>query len=220
MKRIPEPEIMDGADQANAYASADFNESNSLFVNLFSEKYGQPLRSEKILDLGCGPGDIMFRLSEKSDSLTLHGLDGSGEMLAIAEKINKGKYQNHNIQFIEGIIPGTELPSKKYDVIISNSLLHHLHEPQHFWNEIIQFSDPGTFVFVMDLFRPVSIDDAKRIVETYSANEPDVLKTDFYNSLLAAFESIEIKQQLELAGIKGFQVETVSDRHQIVWGTL
>ncbi len=34
------------------------------------------------------------------------------------------------VQFVEGMLPGARLPLPRYDAIISNSLLHHLHEPQ------------------------------------------------------------------------------------------
>ncbi len=34
MKRIPEPELMDGAEQASAYAEADFSEPHDHFMIL------------------------------------------------------------------------------------------------------------------------------------------------------------------------------------------
>ena len=35
MRRIPEPELMDDAEQAKAYAEADFSEPNQRFLELF-----------------------------------------------------------------------------------------------------------------------------------------------------------------------------------------
>ncbi|HKQ32116.1 MAG TPA: SAM-dependent methyltransferase, partial [Thermodesulfobacteriota bacterium] len=61
-------------------------------------------------------------------------------------------------------------------------------------------------------------DEARRLVETYSPDEPDILKRDFYNSLLAAFETGEVKTQLVEAGLGSFTVERASDRHLIVYG--
>ena len=46
--------------------------------------------------------------------------------------------------------------------------------------------------------------------------EPPVLKRDFYNSLLAAFEIEEVRAQLAAAGMSGLSVRTVSDRHLLV----
>jgi hypothetical protein len=70
----------------------------------------------------------------------------------------------------------------------------------------------------MDLIRPGTAGEARRLVETYSPDEPDILKRDFYNSLLAAFEIDEVKQQLKEAGLGGLKVSRVSDRHLIVYG--
>ena len=50
MERIPEPELMDGAEQALAYAQADFEEPNSRFVATFVERFGEP---EEVADAVC-----------------------------------------------------------------------------------------------------------------------------------------------------------------------
>ena len=59
---------------------------------------------------------------------------------------------------------------------------------------------------------------AHRLVEHYSGDEPEVLKQDFYLSLLAAFEPEEVEEQLAAAGLSGLSVKVVSDRHLIVFG--
>ncbi len=79
---------------------------------------------------------------------------------------------------------------------------------------------PGAAVLVMDLFRPESEADAWRIVEQYSASEPEVLKRDFFNSLCAAFTPDEVREQLAAAGLGALHVQTVSDRHLTVSGRL
>ena len=71
-------------------------------------------------------------------------------------------------------------------------------------------------VFVADLFRPRDRAEAGRLVELYSAREPEALKRDFFNSLLAAFTPEEVKGQLSRSGLDGFKVEVVSDRHMAV----
>jgi hypothetical protein len=56
------------------------------------------------------------------------------------------------------------------------------------------------------------------LVETYSADEPRLLRRDFYNSLLAAFTPVEVRSQLRRAGLRELKVEAVSDRHLLVFG--
>ena len=72
----------------------------------------------------------------------------------------------------------------------------------------------------MDLLRPADRATAKKFVSMYAADEPDVLQTDFFNSLLAAFEVDEIGAQLARAGLGHLPLEVVSDRHVVVWGVV
>ena len=61
MDRTPEPELMDDAEQARAYAEADFEEPNSHFLALYAEKFSDA--QGNVIDLGCGPGEITIRFA-------------------------------------------------------------------------------------------------------------------------------------------------------------
>ena len=118
------------------------------------------------------------------------------------------------------LLPSPSLPVAHYDLILSNSLLHHLHDPQVLWRTIRETAKPGAIVLVMDLMRPASAAWAEALVATYAAGAPEVLRTDFRNSLLAAFEPQEVLGQLKEAGLEGLEVGVVSDRHLAVSGRL
>ena len=219
MQRIEEPELMDEPGQARAYAEADFEEPNSQFVAHVLAWLGELPRGAAILDLGCGPGDITLRLARSLPTARVHGLDGSPAMLAIARK-RLAAEPDGRVAFIQGLVPGAELPLQGYDAIVSNSLLHHLHQPAGFWETIADTGSPGAPVVVMDLFRPPDEATALALVETYAAGEPEVLRKDFHASLLAAFEPDEVRDQLAACRLGGFTVETVSDRHMLIRGRL
>ena len=51
-------------------------------------------------------------------------------------------------------------------------------------------------------------------------DEMEVLKRDFFNSLMAAFTPAEIRKQLKKGGLSGLAVETISDRHLLVFGRM
>ncbi len=211
---------MDEVEQARAYALADFDEPNRRFVEHFEAAFPE-LRTGAVLDLGCGPGDIVLRLATRHPALVVHGLDGSAAMLHFAcERLHQAPALGGRVQFVEGVLPGAALPLAAYDAVISNSLLHHLHEPAHFWRAVRDAGSPGAAVLVMDLFRPDSEQAAWAIVERYSGSEPDVLKRDFFASLCAAFEPDEIRAQLVECGLGSLEVRTVSDRHLLVTGRL
>lgn len=219
MKRIPEPELMDDEAQARAYAEADFEEPNSHFAALFDEFIGRLPEGAAVLDLGCGPGDITLRIAAAHPQIEIHGLDGSGAMLAFGHAaLAQQPELRDRVSFIEGLVPDALLPRARYDAVISNSLLHHLHDPETLWRMIQARARPGAPVLVMDLMRPADEATAQALVAQYAANEPEVLRRDFYNSLLAAFELEEVRQQLELAGLARLEVRAVSDRHLLVSG--
>lgn len=219
MERAPEPELMNDLEQAKAYARADFEESNSLFVELFKKNFSTSF-SGVALDLGCGPADICIRFAQFFPECFVHGVDGAPNMLQYGKMAVTEQKIAGRITLVEGLLPDVDLPGLHYDAIISNSLLHHLVDPQVLWQTIKKFGKSGTFVLVMDLLRPASQEEAHAIVERYSGKEPEILKEDFFNSLLAAYSVLEVGDQLDSAKLSCLEVEVVSDRHFAVKGVL
>jgi len=62
LERLPEPEeLMDGEEQARAYAAADFADVNQSFVDRFRATFPE-LSAGYVVELGCGPADNPMRL--------------------------------------------------------------------------------------------------------------------------------------------------------------
>ncbi len=221
MKRRLEPELMDSAEQALAYAEADFSESNTLFLELLSQKRPGTLEGARALDLGCGPADISIRFLRTYPNATCDALDGAQAMLDLARiALDKLPGVASRCRLIHDRLPSTQLPGTHYDLILSNSLLHHLHDPQVLWRGIQEVAKPGALVLVMDLMRPASAGWIEALVATYADGAPAVLRADFRNSLFAAFEPQEVVAQLAEAGLTTLEVSVVSDRHLAVSGRL
>jgi len=218
MKRTVEPELMSADEQAQAYAQANFEAAHNSYPRLFEEKFPRRPAKALALDLGCGPCDVTIRFAKANPSYVFHAVDGSAAMLKYARSAVTRQKLSRRIRLVEGFIPGAPIPKPAYDVIISSSFLHHLHDPQVLWRTIRQFCRPTTMVFVPDLRRPTSKAKARALVKAYSGGEPEVLRRDFYNSLLAAFTPAEVRRQLRKAGLRGLRVEVVSDRHLLVFG--
>jgi ubiquinone/menaquinone biosynthesis C-methylase UbiE len=221
MNRIPEQELMSDSEQARAYAAADFEEPHSAVIRLFQQTFGQQLPGRSVLDLGCGPGDITFRFARAYPDCIVHGVDGSGAMLSLARKaLAQALDLRGRVLFIQALLPEIELPLPHYAAVISNSLLHHLPDPQALWESIKCFAGPGAPVCIVDLKRPDSLSEAQRLTDTYARGEPEILQRDFYKSLCAAFEPGELEEQLLAAGLQHFSVTTVSDRHVMITGRM
>jgi ubiquinone/menaquinone biosynthesis C-methylase UbiE len=220
MKRVPEPEIMNGREQAKAYAMADFKAPNQMFVDLFVRNFFGLQVTGPVLDLGCGPADIPIRFALQYPQCRVCGVDGAEVMLEYGRQSINERGLGDRITLIEGILPNITLPLDNYDALLSNSLLHHLDDPQVMWRTIKECCKKDAAVLIMDLFRPAGREEARKIVEKYSANEPAILKEDFYHSLLAAYSLDEVKKQLETAELAHLNIEQTSDRHFIASGFL
>ncbi len=219
MKRTLEPELMETTAQARAYAEADFEAPHSRLVTLFQERFPEAPRHAHVLDLGCGPGDVALRFATAYPGWMIDGVEGSAAMLAAAEVCHRRHPGlRGRVRLLHGLLPDCRLPRDHYDVVLSNSLLHHLHDPSALWNSVLRYAAPGAPVFIADLRRPATETEARRLTDVYTRGEPDILRHDFHASLLAAFEPDEIVSQLDAAGLAHMRVEIVSDRHVLVWG--
>jgi ubiquinone/menaquinone biosynthesis C-methylase UbiE len=218
MQRVPEPELMNDFAQARAYAMADFEEPHSLFMQLFKQHFSAPI-DDAVVDLGCGSGDITVRFAETFPACRIYGVDGANRMLQFARNRIDHQRLHERIKLIQATLPNVNLPLQKFNTIISNSLLHHLADPAMLWQMVRHYTQPGSRIFMMDLLRPESRAVAEQMVQRYASGEPQILKEDFLNSLLAAYRVAEVEAQLKQLGMDYLQVTVVSDRHLLVAGT-
>lgn len=213
VERILEPELMEDEQQVIAYSNANFKSSDQLLIRFLVNNANRKI--EKVLDLGCGSADLDIELAKQLKDINILAVDGSSKMLEIAGKRIRDENLTKSIEVKNGRLPNLDIEPGKYDIIISKDLLHHIPDPFDFWHEVERLSGDNTQIFVMDLVRPNSKDEAKRIVETVAQNEQEILKLDFYNSLLAAFTIEEIKAQLERTRLN-FHIDMLGERHFIV----
>ena len=218
MQRVAEPELMNDADQALVYAQADFSEPHDHFVELFKQSLSDDKFEGCILDLGCGPGDICLRMARAFPEAEIFGVDGAEAMLALGREAIKQQGLAARVRLLKAYLPMDNAPTQHYAAITSNSLLHHLADPNVLWQSIQANAQKGTQIFIMDLMRPESTEQATKLVDIYAADEPAILRHDFYHSLLAAYTVDEVAAQLAEHGMRHLQIEVVSDRHFIVHG--
>ncbi len=223
LKRIPEPELMDGAEQVRAYANADFNNGDQAMVARLAELCGDD-PGPRLVDLGCGPGNISSRLAQRWPQATVVGIDGAARMLAVARaRVAAQPELAGRLRYAQALLP-LEDPSRlaaAFSLVTSNSLLHHLHDPLVLWQALAQLAAPGAFVYVRDLRRPASSEALEALVLEQMVGAPAVLRQDYRASLHAAFTPEEVMQQLEQVGLAAqLQVAPLQERYLEVWGRL
>ena len=215
---------MEDEAQVLAYAAADFEEVNQGFLDRFRE-YFPEFTEGHILDLGCGPGHITDYLrslgvfARAFPACRITGVDASEPMIGLAGVAVKQAGLADRITFRCERFQGVSL-IEPVDAVVSNSLLHHVPNPLQFWYRLRQLVKPGSPVLVMDLLRPDSLEEAQAIVDRNAAKEPEILRRDFYNSLLAAFTEDEVAAQLAEMNLSRLIVDVVDDRHWVVSGII
>ena len=232
MERIVEPELMDDPLQARAYAEADFDRSDQAFTERFLALLGQPF-PDGIVDLGCGPGNISFRLAAALPQARVLGLDGAASMVALAaehQQRHPGAWPQLRFQQLKLPLIDPAALGGPFAAVVSNSLLHHLHDPQVLWQAVGQLAAPGATIYIKDLRRPASAAAADALTERHAAGAAAVLRRDFRASLAAAFTAAEVEAQLakasQLWGAAGtdgttwpaFTVAEVEDRYLEIHG--
>ena len=227
MKRTPEPELMQSPSQVRAYADADFSRSDSMVIKSLEKyltKIGRTLNNDdSIFDIGCGPGNIAERIAKNWPFAKVVGIDGSRQMLDEAEKkLYKNLTKNLTYKLIEinSLSTGEINFPFTADVLVSNSALHHFHDPYRFWGALKKLGKNNCIHIHRDLIRPDSMEKALEIKEKYLLNSPQILKKDFYASLKASFTVDEVKKQLVNAGLSQLEVSQVDELYFEIIGTI
>lgn len=217
MERVLEPELMDDEQQSVAYAQADFSTSNQFFVDSLVRDFPTHLRD--IVDIGCGPADVVIRLAKAVPGAVITALDGSAPMIALGRAAARAARVDDRLTLLHARIPGPPPAAQSFDAVLSKDLLHHLPDPQVLWTEVKRLGRPGAAVYVMDLVRPETPDAAQAMVQDGAGSEDPILQRDFYNSLLAAFTLDEVRSQLSTAGLD-MTVALAGVRHMLIRGNL
>ena len=230
VERVTEPELMCSYLQVKAYAEADFSDTDENIIKkleAFLRNKGKKVdENTSIVDLGCGPGNIAQRIALKWPSAQILGIDGSEEMLKIARRRAALLADDFDLKGLSYLQTDISLIAKGLvkvplaDIVVSNSLLHHLHDPLVFWNAIKNVSSCGAIQYHRDLERPASSKEVLEMQRKYLPDSPFALRKDYIASLHAAFTVIEVREQIQTVGLNGLNVLKVDERYLEVAGTV
>lgn len=214
MQRVLEPEYMDTSDEANAYAAMDFTAVNQAVVDAFLALGGGSCRN--VVDLGTGPGDIPLLLAQRSAIPRIVGVDAAATMLALAAPKAQQLGLSARVRFEQADVKALPHATGAFDGVFSNTILHHIPEPVLFLREAARVLAPGGVLLIRDLYRPSSLQEAKRLVALHAAAADRSQQQLLLDSLCAALTLAEARACADAAGLGRARVAMTSDRHYTI----
>jgi ubiquinone/menaquinone biosynthesis C-methylase UbiE len=101
--------------------------------------------SDRLLDVGCGTGVLLHRLSRQSPDARLSGVDPVPEMLAVARRRLPPE-----VELREGWAERLPFESGQFDVVVSSNVFHYIRQPAAALREMSRVLRPGGRLLITD----------------------------------------------------------------------
>jgi ubiquinone/menaquinone biosynthesis C-methylase UbiE len=234
LPRILEPELMDTEDDAREYDTMDHTTVNAQFVTDFlaagdwsnyrSENSARvstpdaiigpvPFLPGPILDLGAGTAQIPIELCRRAPHIHVTAVDAAESMLGLAQENVAAAGFSGRIELVLANAKNLPFDAATFSAVISNSILHHIAEPQQVIGEAARVAAPGGLLFHRDLCRPHDELQLEHLVTTYAGAATAYQRRLFADSLRAALTLEEIRHLVASFGFPPDTVSMTSDRH-------
>jgi tRNA (cmo5U34)-methyltransferase len=104
-----------------------------------------PSHAGKVLELGCGTGNLSLQLAEALPLAALTLVDGSGEMISLVRSRleNSGPIPGERITYVESRFEELEFSSGSFDLVVSSISLHHVLDKSKLYARIRSFMSAG-----------------------------------------------------------------------------
>lgn len=210
MDRILEPEVMDTWLEATAYDAMDFVAVNTVFA---TEAIALDPHAIKILDVGTGTARIPILMCQHQPQYLITGVDLAQSMLIIGHRnvAEAGLTQRIRLERVDS--KKMPYPDLEFDMIISNSLVHHLPDPLSFFGEIKRLVRPGGAILIRDLIRPENDLLVNELVAKVGGDYDSHQQQLFHDSLKAALTLAEVQELIDRVGLSQVKLTQSSELH-------
>ncbi len=201
---------MDTAEAAEAYDAMGHGEVDDAFVQRVIELGAN---AGHFLDVGTGPAQIPILLAQRCPHIHITAIDLSKEMLKIAKRHVADADLTDRITLELVDAKTLPYPDNTFDGLISNSIVHHIHDSLRALKEMGRVVKSEGVVLIRDLIRPETPADAQAFVDRYAAEDTPCQQKLYYDSFLAAFTLAEVNQMLTEMNMPCAVVVQTTDRH-------
>ena len=130
LPRVLEPEVMDDEAEVAEYDAMPHDDVNARFVEDFLVRFPPgAIATATVLDLGTGTALIPLLLLQREPGLRVTAVDRSAAMLRMAARHACRFGQQERLDLVEADVCRLPFADRSFDMVLSNSLLHHLPEP-------------------------------------------------------------------------------------------
>lgn len=155
-ERVPSPESMDSPAVAAAFNRVAGWPQMRLLRWYVVRRIKNLVQRGEAVDIGCGPGHLIFDLARQVPDLQLTGVDMSAEVLAQAETYAAQYHFGDSVTFKKGSAQAVPFPDETFDLVVSTLSLHHWREPLPVLDEVVRILRPGGAFLIFDLRRDMA----------------------------------------------------------------
>ena len=210
MNRILEPEVMDTWLEATAYDAMDFESVNTGFA---TDAIDLDPHAIKILDVGTGTARIPILMCHQRPQYLITAVDLAQSMLIIGQRNVEEASLNQRIRLERVDSKRMPYPDLEFDMVISNSLVHHIPDPLSLFQEIKRLVRPGGAILIRDLIRPESDDIVNELVAKIGKEYDTYQQQLFRDSLNAALTLVEVQDMIDRVGLAQVELAQSSELH-------
>ncbi|MGH9378467.1 MAG: class I SAM-dependent methyltransferase [Terriglobia bacterium] len=219
LPRKPEAEVMEQRDGVEAYASAASQAHLDALDDAFVDRVlSLGIQKGFALDVGTGPGQIPLKIARRCSRLHLVGLDRSAAMLRMARETALKSGLGDCVEFMLADASRLCFPAASFDLVISNSLLHHLNNPVQAFNEMARVTKPGGKILVRDLRRPSRLAFAAHVA-WHGRHYSGRMKALCEDSVRAAYTPAELRELAQKAGLESARLFLEGGAHMGIENT-
>jgi ubiquinone/menaquinone biosynthesis C-methylase UbiE len=210
LPRIPEPEVMDDSGEVEAYSSAAAQAHLDAIDNTLIDHALRLVRGceqGRGLDIGTGPGQIVIKLARRLTRWSFVSVDRSPGMIVQARANLAAAANGIPERVAFELADGNRLPfrDESFDLVMCNSVLHHLAEPEKLLSEIARLVNSNGAILLRDLRRPNRLAYPLHVC-WHGRNYSGEMLRLYRDSVRAAYTVPELHRLLESSGITGARV--------------
>jgi len=155
------------------YIMSNFFKIGNADLNKFIKENLDLIASDDVLEIGFGPGLLIYDMAQITTAGHINGIDFSETMLNQAVKKNKQFIKNQKVTLQKADCASLPFNDKHFDKICSANTLYFWEQPQINLREIYRVLKPGGKLVIgfRDNLQMDSLNLSKDVFTTYSQNE-------------------------------------------------